>query len=985
MTKKHSERPSKGKASSQANSPESMRRPPNYLQQNEGQQNPGVAENAQRPRNSRAGSSSKRVSYALEPDYMSESGYTSDDSVQLGGSPHSARYHHHHRHHRQHRSPKIRDIDSDAVDAEDAVEGQPKTVRGRQHFMNDWHMFGFRPWKSALYKKSRSVTRAAFMALHSPPDRTQRIYRSPGNILWTLLFGWWMALVCMAAGSLLTIIPFGGREYSRVVFGLASYLFWPFGRSVERIKTKSNNNPETPSTAIATASGALRTSCNETGDHEVVPLLGSGEHPPRNLAKFSGLGRAFYYLLFLVAINPVLLVVSVAMWLFVFTIPMGKLTFTLSRYLWRDPLSLHFNPKFKDASAEALYPASSARQSAQQGHGGSSDSDEEAGDSAQDNEAESSEEEPVYHPPPTTLLCTNHAMGLYYYKYTVDGVNILFIDLLFVALYVLTASFILKPIVGEDSPLVNPQLLFCLCIVSIIPLAYLIGQAVSSISAQSTLGMGAVINATFGSIVEIILYAIALNEGRSELVEGALIGSFLSGMLLMPGTSMIAGGYIYKVQRFNAKSAGVTATLIIMSIIAAFAPTLFYQTFGEWELVCNDEVPTGSVHPSTISTHCKQLQPPAYDNQFYKERVRPFMYLCAAILPTAYLIGLWFTLRTHSKHIYAPQQRLSTTLRSVSRSIITSLIPEVIRHVLPTRGPANQQELPGINPSYTQHGSSTPQVFTPTPQISTTEPACEDASASQCAPKIRRHRSTSHVVDIQAPFVPDVPALNELPLIPAADPDDLPPDFELLAASIDNEASSGDGGHGGHDAPNWSKTKSAIILCVCTVVFALIAEVLVKTVDYVMKEIGMDDRYKLMGITVFSIAPNVTEFVNAIAFAIKDNIALSIEIGNAYTIQVALLQIPALVAFSAFFGPGSITETLSKVFAFIEPPQTQDNISKHVFTLMFPRWDVITVLFSVFLLTYMLIEGKANYFKGSILCLSYLVWVASYCYEPIHP
>lgn len=51
-------------------------------------------------------------------------------------------------------------------------------------------------------------------------------------------------------------------------------------------------------------------------------------------------------------------------------------------------------------------------------------------------------------------------------------------------------------------------------------------------------------------------------------------------------------------------------------------------------------------------------------------------------------------------------------------------------------------------------------------------------------------------------------------------------------------------------------------------------------------------------------------------------------------------------------------------------------------SLIFPRWDVISVIFSVFLLTYTYQEGKSNYFKGAILVLSYFVLVAGFYYIP---
>ena len=77
------------------------------------------------------------------------------------------------------------------------------------------------------------------------------------------------------------------------------------------------------------------------------------------------------------------------------------------------------------------------------------------------------------------------------------------------------------------------------------------------------------------------------------------------------------------------------------------------------------------------------------------------------------------------------------------------------------------------------------------------------------------------------------------------------------------------------------------------------------------------------------------------------NIALSMEIGSAYALQVCLLQIPALVFFSAFF-------------ALEAAPM---DLVKNTFTLIFPQWDVITVILCVFLLSYMYGEGKSNYFK----------------------
>jgi Ca2+:H+ antiporter len=181
--------------------------------------------------------------------------------------------------------------------------------------------------------------------------------------------------------------------------------------------------------------------------------------------------------------------------------------------------------------------------------------------------------------PAVILLCTYQAIGLQYYKYTYDGINIIFINLMPLVFFVIFDDYILKTYL-PDSFISSPPVIFCLSLASVIPLSYFIGMGVSSVSAQSSMGVGAVINATFGSIIEIILYSVALISGKSALVEGALIGSFLAGVLLMPGCSMLSGAVKQKEQKFNAKSAGVTATMMIMAIIGALTPTLFYQMYG---------------------------------------------------------------------------------------------------------------------------------------------------------------------------------------------------------------------------------------------------------------------------------------------------------------------------------------------------------------------------------------------------------------------
>jgi Ca2+:H+ antiporter len=106
-------------------------------------------------------------------------------------------------------------------------------------------------------------------------------------------------------------------------------------------------------------------------------------------------------------------------------------------------------------------------------------------------------------------------------------------------------------------------------------------------------------------------------------------------------------------------------------------------------------------------------------------------------------------------------------------------------------------------------------------------------------------------------------------------------------------------------------------------------DILVDVVDVVLEGSGIDEKF--LGVTLFALVPNTTEFMNAISFAMHDNIALryapeqvcrdrvsdslhcSMEIGSAYALQVCLLQIPAMVAFSAYIHPslGSVADSFT--------------------------------------------------------------------------
>ena len=467
-------------------------------------------------------------------------------------------------------------VDADDGDVDDDVDelsdAESFTLKDRQNAINETHPFGIRIWKPALYQKNRSIEKTAEGDIHSSPGGRVSSWLWMFNIMWTILFGWWLAIA--AALGALTCFLFGfapaAADYGRVFWGLSLYLFYPFGqfvkleqdeayaeedegegRSITEYEQWQNGDLEDgrlffgPLTSRSLV-GRRRSVDSADENDSLLGRSRRGDDPKKGpktrRARLFGrgqwtIGRVIFFVFFYFLLAPLLLLASGICWFLVFWIPMGKVTLLLFYHLRRHPLALSFN-------ADTTYSRNGSSQ------------------------------------PSSILLCTYRAVGLKYWKYTIDGTNIFLINLIGVVLFAIFDYWVLDLALGLHSWIVAPGFVFALALFSIIPLAYFIGQAVASISAQSSMGVGAAINAFFSTIVEVFLYCVALNQGKGQLVEGSIIGSIFAGILFLPGLSMCFGAIKRKTQRFNVKSAGVTSTMLLFAVIAAFGPTLFYQIYG---------------------------------------------------------------------------------------------------------------------------------------------------------------------------------------------------------------------------------------------------------------------------------------------------------------------------------------------------------------------------------------------------------------------
>ncbi len=155
---------------------------------------------------------------------------------------------------------------------------------------------------------------------------------------------------------------------------------------------------------------------------------------------------------------------------------------------------------------------------------------------------------------------------------------------------------------------------FVVACLGVLPLASYMGEATEHLAHRTGPVIGGLLNATFGNAAELIISIVALQAGLVQLVKASITGSILGNLLLILGLSVVAGGLKRSELRFNRTTAGMSAGMLALAVVALVLPALFH-----------------SLHPEQAA-RLSELR--------MSEAV-------AVILLITYGLSLLFTLRTH--------------------------------------------------------------------------------------------------------------------------------------------------------------------------------------------------------------------------------------------------------------------------------------------------------------------------------------------------
>ncbi|GJX83385.1 vacuolar cation/proton exchanger 3 [Tanacetum coccineum] len=173
---------------------------------------------------------------------------------------------------------------------------------------------------------------------------------------------------------------------------------------------------------------------------------------------------------------------------------------------------------------------------------------------------------------------------------------------------------------------------FSLSLLGLMPLAERVSFLTEQIAFYTGPTVGGLLNATCGNATELIIAIFALMENKVDVVKYSLLGSILSNLLLVLGTSLLCGGIanVSVEQKFDRKQADVNIALLLLGLLCHVLPLMYRYAAASDMSTAADALSTATATLNLSRASC-------------------------VVMLIAYLAYLVFQLWTH-RHIFEGQE-----------------------------------------------------------------------------------------------------------------------------------------------------------------------------------------------------------------------------------------------------------------------------------------------------------------------------------------
>jgi Ca2+:H+ antiporter len=116
---------------------------------------------------------------------------------------------------------------------------------------------------------------------------------------------------------------------------------------------------------------------------------------------------------------------------------------------------------------------------------------------------------------------------------------------------------------------------FVAAAVSVMALAYVLGEATDQAGTISGPRLASLLNATFGNLPELIIVVLTVRAGLIDVARASIIGSVIGNILLVLGAAILLGGLRNGSMTFDRGSVGTNASMLTLAAVALGLPSLF--------------------------------------------------------------------------------------------------------------------------------------------------------------------------------------------------------------------------------------------------------------------------------------------------------------------------------------------------------------------------------------------------------------------------
>jgi Ca2+:H+ antiporter len=152
----------------------------------------------------------------------------------------------------------------------------------------------------------------------------------------------------------------------------------------------------------------------------------------------------------------------------------------------------------------------------------------------------------------------------------------------------------------------------------------------------------------------------------------------------------------------------------------------------------------------------------------------------------------------------------------------------------------------------------------------------------------------------------------------------------------------------------WGRNKALLVLAAVTIGLAIMSEVLTGAVEPAAESMHLSHRFA--GVFLLALVGNAAELLNAVRFARKDQMDLSVAVTVGASTQVALVVAPVLVFMGMIMG------------------QNMD--------LIFSPLELLAIVIAIYVTRTLIYDGESSWLEGLMLICVYVLFGIGFLYQP---